>query len=139
MNHREVRGADGDCVSAATDDESSRIGDYLWDDFQRWTAYVCRDVRSADKQKPVAFDPSSIYEKEKTTKWRFDIKHLDVFTATKIKRCGECKNSLTDQKMGIDGAMCGTCVEALAPWMNEPVDPYLLALWSISGYGWLSH
>jgi hypothetical protein len=35
--------------------------------------------------------------------------------------------------MGIDGAMCDLCVEALAPWMNEPVDPYLLALWSLYG------
>ena len=41
--------------------------------------------------------------------------------------------------MGIDGAMCDLCVEVLAPWMNEPVDPYLLALWSITGYGWLGH
>jgi hypothetical protein len=40
--------------------------------------------------------------------------------------------------MGIDGAMCDMCVEELAPWMNVPVDPYLLALWSISGYGWMS-
>jgi hypothetical protein len=35
--------------------------------------------------------------------------------------------------MGIDGAMCDVCVEALAPWMNVPVDPYLLALWTMGG------
>ena len=29
--------------------------------------------------------------------------------------------------------MCDVCVEALAPWMNVPVDPYLLALWAMGG------
>jgi hypothetical protein len=38
--------------------------------------------------------------------------------------------------MGIDGAMCDLCVEVVAPWM-EPVDPYLLALWSVGDHGWL--
>jgi hypothetical protein len=41
--------------------------------------------------------------------------------------------------MGVDGAMCDLCVEVVAPWMNEPVDPYLLALWSVGDYGWLDH
>ena len=87
----------------------------------------------------MAFDSSSIHEKEKTTKWRNVIKHFNIFTFATTKRCGECKNPLTDLKMGIDGAMCDMCVEALALWMNEPIDPYLLALWSISGYGWMHH
>ena len=41
--------------------------------------------------------------------------------------------------MGIDGAMCDLCVEAFAPWMNAPVDPYLLALWSVGDYGYLGY
>ena len=82
---------------------------------------------------------SSIYEKEETTKRRLDIKHFNFFTLATTKRCGECKNPLTDQKMGVDGAMCDLCVEVVAPWMNEPVDPYLLALWSVGDYGWLDH
>jgi hypothetical protein len=81
----------------------------------------------------VAPDTGPIYEKEETTKWRPDIKYFNVFANTATKRCGECKNFLTDQAMGIDGAMCDLCVEAVAPWMNEPVDPYLLALWSLYG------
>ena len=31
--------------------------------------------------------------------------------------------------------MCDVCVETLAPWMNTPVDPYLLALWTMGGSG----
>jgi hypothetical protein len=84
----------------------------------------------------VASASSSIHEKEETTKRRLDIKHFNFFTLASTKRCGECKNPLTDQSLGIDGAMCDMCVEAFAPWMNEPVEPYLLALWSISCDGW---
>ena len=87
----------------------------------------------------MALDSSSIHEKEETTKRRLDIKHFNFFTLATTKRCGECKNPLTDQKMGVDGAMCDLCVEVVAPWMNEPVDLYLLALWSVGDYGWLDH
>jgi hypothetical protein len=84
----------------------------------------------------VAFNSGSIYEKEKTTKWRIVIKYFNIFTSAATKRCGECKNPLTDQKLGVDGAMCDMCVEIFAPWMNTPVDPYLLALWTIDSDVW---
>ena len=50
------------------------------------------------------------------------------------KRCSECKQPLLEQKLGVDGALCDECVAKVAPWALEPVDPYLLALWSIGGY-----
>lgn len=49
------------------------------------------------------------------------------------KRCGECKEPLLEQDLGVDGAFCDDCVEKVAPWALEVVDPYLLALWSIGG------
>lgn len=51
-----------------------------------------------------------------------------------IKRCGHCRNSLEEQNLGVDGAICDECAKVLAPWLFQEVDPYLLALWSIDGY-----
>jgi len=50
------------------------------------------------------------------------------------KRCGQCKEPLLEQALGVDGAMCDDCVAKFAPWMLEPVDPYLLAMWTMGGY-----
>ena len=50
------------------------------------------------------------------------------------KRCGECKEALEEQALGVDGAFCDNCVAKVAPWVLEHVDPYLLALWSMGGY-----
>ena len=52
------------------------------------------------------------------------------------KRCGECKEPLEEQALGVDGAFCDECVAKVAPWALEVVDPYLLALWSIGGHGY---
>lgn len=50
------------------------------------------------------------------------------------KYCGECQEPLTEQRLGVDGAMCDDCVSRVAPWALEQTDPYLLAMWSMGGY-----
>ena len=80
-----------------------------------------------------------LHEKENNKERSNNIKYLNFFTSASTRRCGECKNTLTDQVNGIDGALCDLCVESVAPWMNETVDPYLMALWSMGGYGYSSY
>ena len=97
------------------------------------TAHLLGLHRYAISQDSVACRSDSVHEKENNQERWSDIKYLNfLFAGT--KRCGECKNPLTEQKDGIDGALCDICTEAVAPWMNEVVDPYLLALWSIGGH-----
>ena len=62
------------------------------------------------------------------------MKSFIVSLLDNTKRCGECKEPLLEQALGVDGAFCDDCVAKVAPWILEEVDPYLLALWSIDGY-----
>lgn len=50
------------------------------------------------------------------------------------KRCGGCKEPFLEQALGVDGAFCDDCVAKFAPWNLEPIDPYLLAMWSSGAY-----
>lgn len=61
------------------------------------------------------------------------------YAEANLKRCRFCDLPFDDQVHGVDGAMCDSCVEIHAPWVNEPVDPMWAAMMAAGTYPYWFH